>query len=454
MSEYEVTAGYDGMSLPYSPEAEQSVLGAILLDASCLDRVMDILPTPAYFHLTKHRMIYSAMLDMMSHGEQVDPVTLLDRLRGERDFDETSDKTYLLQLANLVPSLTNVEVYAELVKEKYDIRTLITTARDIIETASGGGAEPAQLLDAAEERILGIRQGKTVSGLEHIKEILIKAYDTIEALSQPGAEQLRVPTGIADLDEMISGLNKSDLIILAARPGMGKTSFALNITRHAALHASKRVAFFSLEMSKEQLVMRLLSSEALVASEKLRNGKLSDGDWRKIASASDVLSKADLFFDDSSGITVPEMKARLRRLGHVDLVVIDYLQLMSGTGRTENRVQEISQITRNMKIMAKEFNIPVLLLSQLARATEARQGHRPMLSDLRDSGSIEQDADIVMFLYRDDYYADQNPDDAGADRNESEVIVMKNRHGRTDTVKLHWQGEFTRFTGQEVFHRD
>ena len=454
MSDYEITSGYDGMSLPYSPEAEQSVLGAILLDASCLDRVMDILPTPAYFHLNKHRMIYAAMLDMVSHGETVDAVTLLERLRSEKDFDESADKTYLLQLANLVPSLTNVEVYADLVKEKYDIRMLITTARDIIETAAGGGADPSQLLDSAEERILGIRQGKTVSGLEHIKEILIKAYDTIEALSQPGAENLRVPTGIADLDDMISGLNKSDLIILAARPGMGKTSFALNIMRHAALHAGKRVAFFSLEMSKEQLVTRLLSSEALVASEKLRNGKLTDGDWRKIASASDVLSKAELYFDDSSGITVPEVKARLRRLGNVDLVVIDYLQLMSGTGRVENRVQEISQITRNMKILAKEFNIPVLLLSQLARATESRQGHRPMLSDLRDSGSIEQDADIVMFLYRDDYYAEPGQEDDNADRNESEVIVMKNRHGRTDTVKLHWQGEFTRFTGQEVFHRE
>ncbi len=453
MSDYEITSGYDGMSLPYSPEAEQSVLGAILLEASCLDRVMDILPTPEYFHLTKHRMIYAAMLDMVSHGEKVDAVTLLERLRAQREFDETADKTYLLQLANLVPSLANVEVYANLVRQKYDVRTLITTARDIIESAAGSGADPAQLLDSAEERILNIRQGKSVSGLEHIKEILIKAYDSIEALSQPGADQLRVPTGIADLDEMISGLNKSDLIVLAARPGMGKTSFALNIARHAALHAGKRVAFFSLEMSKEQLVTRLLSSEALVSSEKLRSGRLSDGDWRKIASASDVLSKSELYFDDSSGITVPEMKARLRRLGNVDVVMIDYLQLMSGTGRTENRVQEISQITRNMKIMAKEFNVPVVLLSQLARATEARQGHRPMLSDLRDSGSIEQDADIVMFLYREDYYAEPGKDE-GADRNESEVIVMKNRHGRTDTVKLHWQGEFTRFTGQEVFHRE
>lgn len=456
MSDIKVTSGYDGLNLPYNPEAEQSVLGAVLLEPSCLDKVMDILPSPDYFHLAKHRMIYSVMLEKITAGEKIDFVTILERLRAEKDFDETNDKTYLLQLANLVPSVANVEVYAEIVREKYDVRSLITTARDIIETAADGGANPSELLDSAEERIMGIRRGKTITGLEHIKEILIRAYDNIEQLSQPDAGSLRVPTGIADLDAVISGLNKSDLIILAARPGMGKTSFALNIARHASLYAHKRVAFFSLEMSREQLVTRLLSSEALVASEKLRSGELEDNDWRKIAEASDVLSKAELYFDDSAGITVPEMKARLRRLGGVDLVAIDYLQLMSTGHRTENRVQEISQITRNLKIMAKEFNVPVMALSQLARSTESRQGHRPMLSDLRDSGSIEQDADVVLFLYRDDYYSDQ--EEGGApepvDKNQSECIVAKNRHGKTDTVKMHWQGEFTRFTGQEVIRRE
>lgn len=453
MSENQITAGYDGLSLPYSPEAEQSVLGAILLDSSCLDRVMDILPSPEYFHLTKHRQIYSVMLEKITAGEKIDFVTVLERLRGQKDFDEMGDKTYLLQLANLVPSIANVEVYADIVRQKYDVRSLITTAREIIETASEGGAEPAEMLDSAEERIMGIRRGKSVSGLEHIKSILFRAYDALEELNSPGAESLRVPTGIADLDDMISGLNKSDLILLAARPGMGKTSFALNIARHAGLHAGKKVAFFSLEMSKEQLVMRLLSSEALVPSEKLRNGRLEDNDWRKIAAASDVLSRANMYFDDSPGITVPEMKARLRRLGGVDLVAIDYLQLMSTGRRTENRVQEISEITRNLKIMAKEFDVPVLTLSQLSRSTESRTSHRPMLSDLRDSGSIEQDADIVLFLYREDYYPDGEKDE-NADKNQSECIVAKNRHGRTDSVKLHWQGEFTRFTGQEVVHRE
>ncbi|MBQ9083208.1 MAG: replicative DNA helicase, partial [Clostridia bacterium] len=320
--------------------------------------------------------------------------------------------------------------------------------------ASAGGSDTASLMDSAEEKIMSIRGTDRNTGLEHIRSILVKAYDTIEKLSQPGSETLRVPTGISDLDDVIFGLNKTDLILLAARPGMGKTSFALNIVRHAALHAGKKVAFFSLEMSKEQLVMRLLSSEALVASEKLRSGKLQDNDWRKIAEASDVLSRAELYFDDTPGITVPEMKARLRRLGNVDLVAIDYLQLMSSGRRSENRVQEISEITRNLKILAKEFDVPVLTLSQLSRSTESRAGHKPMLSDLRDSGSIEQDADIVMFLYREDYYKDEAKEDSKADNNESECIVAKNRHGRTDSVKLHWQGEFTRFTGQEVVRRE
>lgn len=450
-----MTAGYDGLNLPYSPEAEQSVLGAILLEPSCLDRVMELLPSPVYFYLEKHRTIYSIMIEQMTGGEKIDFVTVLNRLREQRSFDETNDKTYLIQLANLVPSIANVETYAEIVRDKYNIRALITTARDIIESATDGASDPSELLDSAEEKIMGIRGDARNTGLEHIRSILVKTYDTLEQLSQPGSENLRVPTGISDLDDVIFGLNKTDLILLAARPGMGKTSFALNIVRHAALHAGKRIAFFSLEMSKEQLVMRLLSSEALIPSERLRSGKLQDTDWQKIAEASDVLSKAELYFDETPGITVPEIKSRLRRLGGVDLVAIDYLQLMSssGTRRSDNRVLEISDITRGLKNMAKEFNVPVLTLSQLSRSTEKRESHRPMLSDLRDSGSIEQDADIVMFLYRDEYYKDNDRDEE-KDVNESECIVAKNRHGRTETVKLHWQGEFTRFTGQEVIHRN
>ena len=449
------TAGYDGLSLPYSPEAEQSVLGAVLLDASCLDRVMELLPSPQYFYLEKHRTIYTIMLEKLTAGQKIDFVTLLDRLRMERTFDETSDKTYLLQLANLVPSIANVEAYAQIVRDKYNVRALITAARDIIETATDGASDPAELLDVAEEKILGIRGDARTTGLEPIRTILIKAYDTLGKLNESDPDAMRVPTGIAALDDVIFGLNKTDLVLLAARPGMGKTSFALNIVRYAALKAQKRVAFFSLEMSKEQLVMRLLSSEALIPSDRLRSGKLQPGDWSKMAQASDVLSRTEMYFDDTPGITVPEMKARLRRLGGVDLVAIDYLQLMSSSGarHSDNRVLEISDITRSLKNMAKEFDVPVLTLSQLSRSTEKRESHRPMLSDLRDSGSIEQDADIVMFLYRDEYYKDGNAEEK-ADVNESECIVAKNRHGRTDTVKLHWQGEFTRFTGQDMVHRN
>ena len=252
------------------------------------------------------------------------------------------------------------------------------------------------------------------------------------------------------MDETITGLNRSDLILLAARPGMGKTSFALNIARHVAVKEKRKVAFFSLEMTKEQLTARLLSTEAMVGGVKLRIGKLADDEWIRLVEAGDILSKTEIYFDDTPGITVPEMKAKLRRLKNVDLVVIDYLQLMSGGRRIDNRVQEISEITRNLKIMAKEINVPVLTLSQLSRASEQRSDHRPMLSDLRDSGSIEQDADIVLFLYRNDYYRDGENVDEDFDKNSGECIIAKNRHGETRTVPLHWQGEFMRFTAKEV----
>lgn len=441
--ESRITSGYDGLNLPYSPEAEQAVLGAILLEPTCLDHIMEILPSPEYFHLANHRKIYSVMLGKIASGEKIDFITVLNALRGEKGFDEQTDKTYLLQLSNLVPSIQNVDNYAQIVREKYNLRALITTAREIIENTADANADASQMLDSAEEKIMGIRGERRVTGLQHIKEILFKAFDSLEQISQAGAENMYVPTGIPDLDSIISGLNKSDLVLLAARPGVGKTSFALNIARHAALHSGKRVAFFSLEMSREQIVLRLMSAEALVQSEKFRNGKLDDNDWKKIASAIDVLGKSEMYFDDTSSITVPEMKARLRRMGGVDLVVIDYLQLMSSGKRIENRVQEVSEITRGLKTMAKEFDVPVLTLSQLSRSTETRTSHRPMLSDLRESGSIEQDADIVMFLYRDEYY-----DKSAENQNEgniAEVIVEKNRHGARGTVKMGWIGKFTKF---------
>ena len=457
MPENRVTTGYDGMNLPFSPEAEQSVLGAILLDSSCLDRVAEILPRPEYFHQVNHALIYGAMLEMFTVGQPVDFVTVLEKLKESPSFEEAQGRTYLVQLAQMVPSISNVESYARIVRDKYDIRTLILTAREILEETGDGSEDAAALLDSAEQRIFDIRRGKNMQGLQRIDEILIETYDRLDLLNSPDKELYKgVPTGIGELDNTITGLNRSDLILLAARPGMGKTSFALNIMRHAAVTAQKRVAFFSLEMTKEQLVSRLLSTEALVGGTKLRTGELSEGEWVRLIEAGEVLSKAQMYFDDSSGITVPEMKAKLRRLRDVDLVIIDYLQLMSGSKRTEgNRVQEISEITRNLKIMAKELNIPVIALSQLSRASEQRTAHRPVLSDLRDSGSIEQDADIVLFLYREGYYAggEGQPDDS-VDHNSGEVIVAKNRHGESRTIPLHWQGEFMRFTSQEVLRSE
>lgn len=437
-------------TMPFSPEAEQSVLGAILLDPSCIDKVAEILPRAEYFYQVNNIKIYSAVLDMFTAGKPVDFVTVLEKLKEDNTFDESSGKVYLMQLAQLVPSISNVESYAQIVRDKYDVRTLISAARGILDNVADAGVPADVLLDSAEQKIFDIRSGKSLQGLVHIKEIIIDTFDRLDMLNSEDADQYKaISTGLKGVDRVITGLNRSDLIILAARPGMGKTSFALNMARNVAVQKMKKVAFFSLEMSKEQLSSRLLSTEAMVEGTKLRTGELNESEWARIIEAGDILSGAELYLDDNAQVTVNEMKAKIRRLKGVELIVIDYLQLM-GNGKYENRVQEISAITRNLKIMAKELNIPVVLLSQLARASEKRTDHRPVLSDLRDSGSIEQDADIVLFLYRDDYYSHENLD-AQTDKNKCECIVAKNRHGETTTVPLHWQGEFMRFTSPEVF---
>lgn len=450
------TQGSSVLYMPFSPEAEQSVLGAILLDSSCLDRVTEFLPRPDYFYQVNNALIYEVMLDLFTTGRPVDFVTVLEQLKQNDSFDESTGKVYLMQLAQIVPSISNVESYAKIVRDKYDVRTLIMAAREILEDASQGAADASTLLDSAEQRIFDIRRGKNMQGLQPLNEVIIETFDRLDRLNSPDRDLYKgIPTGIRELDDTITGLNRSDLIILAARPGMGKTSFALNIARHAAVTAQKRVAFFSLEMAREQLASRLLSTESLVSGTKLRTGELNDGEWARLIEGGDILSKASIYLDDNSSITVPEMKAKIRRLKNVDLVIIDYLQLMNSAKRIDNRVQEISEITRNLKIMAKELNIPVIALSQLARGSEKRTEHRPVLSDLRDSGSIEQDADIVLFLYRENYY--QNDADApkeDEDMNSGECIVAKNRHGEIKTVPLHWQGEFMRFTSQELFRHE
>jgi len=449
------TLAVPGMVLPFSAEAEQSVLGAVLLEPSCLSIVAEMLPRSDFFYQVNNRTIYSAMLEMFTAGKPVDLVTLLERLRDEDTFEEGTGKVYLMQLAQLVPSISNVEEYCKIVRDKYDVRMLIQAARSILSDATDGGGETSLLLDSAEQRIFDIRRGKALAGLQRLSDVLFDTFERLDRLNSPDKDLYRgLPTGIRELDNTITGLNRSDLIILGARPGMGKTAFALNIARNVSVVTGKRVAFFSLEMSREQLASRVLSSEALVGGTKLRTGELSESEWTRLVEAGDILSKAELYLDDTPGITVPEMKAKIRRLKDVDLVMIDYLQLMNSAQRIDNRVQEISEITRSLKIMAKELNIPVVTLAQLARAGEKRQEHRPVLSDLRDSGSIEQDADIVLFLYRDAYYSNESKNPEDVDKNSAECIVAKNRHGELRSVPLHWQGEFMRFTSQEVVRRE
>ncbi len=442
------------IKLPYSLESEQSVLGAVLINSDCIDKVAEIILSPDYFYVPSHKIIYALMLEMFTSGEPIDYITLLEKLKKNQDSNEVNYKSYLLQLAQLVPSVSNVEFYAVIVRDKYNLRVLVDAAKEIIRNASENESEAGEILNFAEQKIFDIRRGKETRGLQRINEIVLQTFDRLDELnSKPEYEYSGLPTGIKDLDRVIMGLNKTDLILLASRPGMGKTSFSLNIAHHVAVIKGKKVAFFSLEMSKEQLVSRMLSTEGKIPGQTLRMGKLSDNEWVRLIEAGEVLSKSQIYIDDTPAISIPEMKAKLRRLGDADLVIIDYLQLMSGSKRTDNRVQEISEITRNLKVMAKELNLPVLTLSQLSRASEQRTDHKPVLSDLRDSGSIEQDADIVLFLYREGYYAnfEISEDD---DRNSGECIVAKNRHGETRSIPLHWQGEFMRFTAREGLRND
>ncbi len=455
MAQLNITNEYDGFNLPYSPEAEQSVLGAILLDSSCLDTIVNIIRLPEYFHLENHKLIYSAIYDLYTKSKAVDFITVNEYLKAQSGGDSGSMKNYLLQLVEYQLKTANVEAYANIIREKYEVRSLIMAARSIIDDATTGEYDVNDLIDSAEQRIYNIRSGKNVEGLRHIKEVIVETSNRLNVLnSEDNINMKPTSTGISMLDKKITGLNRSDLILLAARPGMGKTSFALNIARSVAVQSKKVVAFFSLEMSNEQLVSRLLSTEALIESTKLKTGKLNGDEWVRLIEACDILSSTKMYIDDTPNVTVPTMKAKLRRLGeNVDLVVIDYLQLMNSARRIDNRVQEIADITRSLKIMAKELDVPVITLSQLSRAVEQRADHRPQLSDLRDSGSIEQDADIVMFLYR-EAYGKNTQTDEDIDQNSSVCIVSKNRHGETGDVKMHWQGEFTRFTSVENLHEE
>lgn len=443
-------AGEDIANIPFSLEAEQSVLGAVIADSSCLLRVMEYVKAEC-FYKPQHQEIFSIMVRMFTSGEPIDIVTVLENVRAEEVFESEQDaKVYLAGLVQVVPSVANVEAYARIIQEKFYIRSLAVAAREIIENTQDPQNEAKFLLDSAEQKIFDIRQGRDALGLQRIDEIIIDTYDRLQKLSGADREKyLGIPTGFTQLDQITTGLNKSDLIFVAARPGMGKTAFALNIATYVAKKGGK-VAIFSLEMSREQLVSRILSSEARIPSNALRTGMLEADDWNRLAEAAGNLSKAGIYIDDSTGIAVGEMKARLRRMKGLSLVIIDYLQLMNSGRGIDNRVQEVSEITRNLKIMAKELNVPVITLSQLSRGPESRkENHRPMLSDLRESGSIEQDADSVLMLYRDAYYNKETEE-----QNIAECIVAKNRHGETDTVKLAWDGHYTLFSNLELYRNE
>lgn len=455
MADEKLIYDLDGARLPYSVEAEQAVLGSIIIDPKCLNDVATSIKAE-YFYIPQHREIYATLAEMYELSQTIDFISLLEKLKRDGVYDEAGGKAYLTQLVQTVPSAANVLTYAAIVRERYTARSLMTAAQDIIKDINDNALDSGRLLDSAEQRIYEIRQGREVTGLTHIKSVIEnETYDRLSKMADPEtrADYVGIPCGIGELDRMITGLNKSDLIILGARPGMGKTSFALNIVRNVAVNTSRTVCFFSLEMTRDQLAQRMLSSEAGIKSEKLRTGELDEDEWTRLAQAGDALSKADIYFDETSSITVPEMKAKLRRMKKVDLVVIDYLGLMHSARQIDNRVQEISEITRNLKIMAKELKVPVIACAQLSRGTEAKgKSHKPALSDLRDSGSIEQDADIVLFLYRDAYYDSEKSDDEDlSDQTKSECIVAKNRHGEIGTIPLHWDGQFTRFTSVDVF---
>jgi len=438
--------------MPHSVEAEQAVLGSMLIDARCVPEVIDQL-RPDDFYIRQDREIYETIYSMFNYSLTIDPVTVLENMKQNGYYDESQSRNYLLQLMDTTPTAANVKEYIGILKDKTLLRRVAEASGELTAMIQEGTGTGQDVLEAAEQRIYAIRQGRASRGLIPISQVLIDVYDRLGELASSERDIPGMSTGLRDLDRAIAGLNKSDLILLAARPGMGKTSMALNILLEAGKKSGKNVAFFSLEMSREQLALRLISSECFVELKKLITGKLSETDWEKVAVAADSLNRSKILIDDDSSVTVADINARCRRVDDLGLVVIDYLQLMQSAGGKvrsgDNRQQIVSDISRSLKIMAKELNVPVLCMSQLSRANEARQNKRPMLSDLRESGAIEQDADIVLFLYREGYYEKdaENP-------NLAECIVAKNRHGETRTVELQWLPEFTTFSDIEWQHEE
>ena len=436
--------------LPQSLEAEQAVLGSILIDSRCLTDVIGLV-RPEDFSLQQNREIYETIYTMFNFSQSIDPVTVLDKMR-ELGVHHDNSRDYVMQLMQITPTAANAVRYANIVREKAMLRGLADASSEISQMVYDQVGSPSEILESAEKKIYALRKGERNESLEHIGVTLHKVFDHLTELSQSDSAIPGMSTGMRDLDKKINGLNKSDLLLVAARPAMGKSAFALNLALNVAKKYNKTVAIFNLEMSREQLAMRLLAIESFVDGQKMATGKLTEEEWSKLCMASASLSQTDIRIDDNPSITVAEMNAKCRRVENLGMVVIDYLQLMNGSGYGkggDNRVNVVSDISRSLKIMAKELNVPVICLSQLSRGPESRTDKRPMLSDLRESGAIEQDADEVLFLYRDEYY-NENTEDKGV----AECIVSKNRHGEVGTVKLQWIPQYQTFADREWKHAE
>lgn len=437
-----------GRQAPHSASAEQAVIGSMLIDTRCIPDVIERLKG-AEFYIQQNRDIFETIYAMFSYGQTIDPITVLDQMKTRGVFRETST-AYIADLMRITPTAANVLEYAAIVSDRALLRNLATAADEINTLVYEGTGEAENMLEAAERKIYALRQGRVVGGLVPISTVVQTVYSNLSEAASSGQKIPGLSTGLNDLDRYILGLNKGELILIAARPGMGKTSIALNIAMNVAKKSGKTVAVFSLEMSREQLVSRLLAGEGLVPSQNLLTGQLNSDEWKRIAAAAQVLSATDMRIDDNPMLSVSDMNAQCRRISNLGLVVIDYLQLMQSAGGDsrkyagENRQQVVSDISRMLKIMAKELNVPVICLSQLSRASEGRPNKRPMLSDLRESGAIEQDADVVIGLYREGYYNAECEEP-----NISEAIVLKNRKGQTGTVKLAWLAEYTTFAAYE-----
>lgn len=430
-----------GARLPHNVEAEQSVLGSMLLDPRCVPEVMEHLRTED-FYISQNKAIFEAIQSMFTLNETIDPVTVIDKLTVRGTLDAAGGRAYILKLLDITPTAVNVAQYIKIVRDKAVLRNLDETTAEIHEVIASGEGEADSVVEFAEQKIYEIRSEKKSKGISPIRDVLENTYAHLGNLAKNAGKLPGVPTGFSSVDTFLSGLNDSDFIILAANTGVGKTSFALNICANAAKSSGKAVVVFSLEMSNEQLALRLIAGEALIDSKKLRTGMLSEDEWVAIAHASETLANTKIYLADATGITVSEMKAKCRRLNEdIGLVIIDYLQLVQSGVRSDTRANEVAAISRALKIMAKDLNVPILCLSQLSRSSD-KQERRPRLSDLRESGAIEQDADVVMILYR------ENPETPETVK----LLIEKNRHGSTGDIDLHWDGKYTKFTSIDNSH--